>query len=40
MRLRFAVSGRADGESNEGDGAAGDDTSAGDETKAQVASGN
>jgi two-component system nitrogen regulation sensor histidine kinase NtrY len=40
MRLRFAVSGRANDDANEGDGAAGADTSTGDETKAQVASGN
>jgi two-component system nitrogen regulation sensor histidine kinase NtrY len=40
MRLRFAVSGRANDDANESDGAAGDDTSNGDETKAQVASGN
>jgi two-component system nitrogen regulation sensor histidine kinase NtrY len=40
MRLRFAVSGRAKGETNEGDGATSDDTSTGDETKAKVASGN
>ncbi|OJU24405.1 MAG: PAS domain-containing sensor histidine kinase [Nitrobacter sp. 62-13] len=40
MRLRFAVSGRAKGETNEGDGATSADTSTGDETKAEVASGN
>jgi two-component system nitrogen regulation sensor histidine kinase NtrY len=40
MRLRFAVSGRADAETKEGEGTTNDDALTGDETKTEAATGN